>query len=107
MDSKYKARAEKLLEFVEYSVKSTNGMYSHLDAMLELADEVEAQFEHKAVNMYMNTIAKTELYTKKQVDEFLRKQRELCAQNADIKDISRFQFKIDKDSIRNAIYNID
>lgn len=102
MESKYKKRAERLAAFVEYSAKNTNGKYTMVNAICELADEVEAQFEHKAVNMYMDTIAKAKLYTKEQVEEFLRKQRELCAKKAIIKDISRFQFNIDKDSIRNA-----
>ena len=129
MESKYKERAEKLLKFVEYSAKNTDGKYSYLVAMCELAEEVELETTRLCSDTGLDLLinqAKT-MYTREQVEELLEKQRELSAEkakfygkNIDAPDLNEWELNnlleeesyditilIDTHSILNAKLKID
>lgn len=106
-NSKYKERAKKLVEdimFVNHFSKEEEREL--LQAMCQLAEEVEKQYKNPMTfdaNTHQVTInplfrSDSVYYSRKEMEELLQKQRELCATEDN---------RINASTIRNAKLKID
>ncbi|MCK9429304.1 MAG: hypothetical protein M0R17_04820 [Candidatus Omnitrophica bacterium] len=103
--SKYKERALQILnEVYDKGYRSNYKTNYHeqccIEAMCQLAEEVEKEFINKVTSEGKDLVIKYG-YTKEQVEELLQKQRELSSKNAKLILFTPFSQETDGDSVRS------
>jgi hypothetical protein len=107
MESKYKERAKEIIDSyltLGGFLSSAQGFDVLQTLMCQLAEEVEKNLAKKLDT----TLKVNKLYTKKQVEELLQKQRELCNKEAYCEEgVIGYTWQVNENSILNAKLKID
>lgn len=107
--SKYREKVEELIKtyrvLIPYQGKASQEIADELlrNVICQLAEEVEVDIAVEQDIKFCNIFNQKNMYLRKQVEELLQKQRELCYDNAELISTSNHsELLLSKDSILNA-----